>query len=259
MNMHKRIVLLLVCYISLASLTAAPKREYYEIRTYFFKDKSQEEIVDKFLERAYLPALHRAGITKVGVFKPVEADSTYGKRIYVLIPYNSLDQFSKLPELLQKDKTYETAGQQYLNAPYTNPPYTRIQSVLLLAFSGMPRLEIPNLTSPVTERVYELRSYEGHTEKVFKNKVQMFNAGDEVGLFKRLGFNAVFYAEVLSGNRMPNLMYMTTFENKESRDAHWNAFRDDPQWKTLSAMPEYQHNVSKIDILFLRPTAYSDI
>jgi hypothetical protein len=27
----------------------------------------------------------------------------------------------------------------------------------------------------------------------------------------------------------------------------------------LSAMPEYQHNVSKIDIFFLHPAAYSDI
>lgn len=258
MNTSKTIVLLLICSISFA-LTAAPKREYYEIRTYFFKDRSQEAIVDRFLKDAYLPALHRAGINHVGVFKPVETDTTFGKRIYVLIPYSSPDQFSKLPGVLQKDQAYQTAGQEYLNAPYTNPPYSRIQSVLLFAFTGMPRLEVPKLTSPVTERVYELRSYEGHTEKIFRNKVQMFNAGDEVGLFRRLGFNAVFYAEVLYGNRMPNLMYMTTFENKESRDAHWNAFRDDPQWKKLSAMPEYQHNVSKIDILFLRPTDYSDL
>jgi hypothetical protein len=107
--------------------------------------------------------------------------------------------------------------------------------------------------------VYELRSYEGHTEKIYQNKVKMFNDGDEVGLFKRLGFNAVFYGEVLSGSRMPNLMYMTTFESKEERDAHWKAFSADPQWKTLSAMPEYQKNVSKNVQIFLRPTQYSDL
>jgi len=91
------------------------------------------------------------------------------------------------------------------------------------------------------------------------NKIQMFNAGDEVGLFRRLGFNAVFYAEVISGPRMPNLMYMTTFENKASRDEHWNAFREDAQWKILSKEEQYQHNVSKIDIYFLHPTSYSDL
>lgn len=170
-----------------------------------------------------------------------------------------MDQFTKLGETLQKDKQYESAGSDYVTASYDNPPYVRMQSILLLAFTGMPKMEAPKLTSSVSERVYELRSYEGHTEKIFKNKVDMFNKGDEVGLFKRLGFNAVFYAEVLAGSRMPNLMYMTTFENKTSRDEHWKAFSSDPQWKKLSAMPEYQHNVSKIEIFFLRPTEYSDI
>jgi hypothetical protein len=33
---------------------------------------------------------------------------------------------------------------------------------------------------------------------------------------------------------------------------------DDPEWKILSAKPEYQHNVSKITILFLRPLEFSD-
>ena len=87
----------------------------------------------------------------------------------------------------------------------------------------------------------------------------MFNEGGEVTLFKRLGFNAVFYGEVLSGSRMPNLMYMTTFENQASRDEHWKAFSNDPEWKKLSSMPEYQNNVSKINIYFVYPTEYSDI
>jgi hypothetical protein len=69
----------------------------------------------------------------------------------------------------------------------------------------------------------------------------------------------VFYGEVVSGSTMPNLMYLTTFENQASRDEHWKAFSNDPQWKTLSAMPEYQHNVSKNVTRFFRPTSYSDL
>jgi len=58
---------------------------------------------------------------------------------------------------------------------------------------------------------------------------------------------------------MPNLMYMTSFDNKTSRDDHWRMFGNDPDWKTMSAKPEYQHNVSKITITFLRPTNYSKL
>lgn len=234
------------------------QKEYYEIKTYRLKDKSQEERVHAFLTYDFLPSAHKFGIKKVGVFVPLETDSTFGKRIVVLIPYTSLEQLSKLNDLLIAKEEYDPKAKEYINADYTNPPYDRIESVLLQAFSGMPHMEVPQLDYPHADRVYELRSYEGPTEKIHKNKVQMFNEGDEVGLFKRLRFNAVFYAEVISGSRMPNLMYMTTFNNMESHDAHWKAFVNDPYWIKLKAMPEYQHNVSKINIYLLRPTEYSD-
>ena len=252
---------LLVCFacIIAGTVNAAPGQEFYELRIYTFKTPEQLQRTETYLENALLPALHRQGNLRVGVFRPVETDSTYGKKLYVLIPHKTLEAFDKQESLLAKDKAYLEQGNDYLNALYTNAPYQRIQTILLKAFSGMPIAAKPDLKNPVNERVYELRSYEGHTEKIYRNKVEMFNAGDEVGLFKRLGFNAVFYGEVLSGANMPNLMYMTTFENKASRDAHWKAFVDDAQWKTLSAMPEYKNNVSKIEIFFLRPTTYSDL
>jgi len=129
---------------------------------------------------------------------------------------------------------------------------------IFYAFSLAPKMQLPQVQSAKSERVYELRSYESATEKIFANKVKMFNEGGEVPLFKRLNVNAVFYSEVVAGNKMPNLMYMTTFENMQDRDAHWKSFVDDAEWKTLSAMPEYQKNVQHIDIFFLRPTGYSD-
>ena len=256
----KSLTLLLLFFLFLTTAVEAQKGklEYYELKVYKLKDTNQQTIVDAFLKNAYLPAMHKAGIKNIGVFKPLETDTTFGKHIYVLIPYSSLDQFGKLADELLADAQFNINGKEYLDAEYTNPPYARIESTLLRAFTGMKKMETPALTGQRSERFYELRSYEGHTEKIYKNKVKMFNDGDEVGLFKRLGFNAIFYAEVISGARMPNLMYMTTFENKAARDEHWNTFREDAQWKKLSTMAEYQHNVSKNVQTYLRPTEYSD-
>ncbi len=151
-----------------------------------------------------------------------------------MIPYHSVDEFSNVPDQLAADKTFNQNGKEYLDAIYTNPPYQRMESVLLRAFTGLKQMELPALTNPRTERIYELRSYESATEKIYKNKVKMFNEGDEVGLFRRLGFNAVFYAEVISGRRMPNLMYMTAFADQASHDAHFKSFIDDvPIGKTF--------------------------
>ena len=243
-----------------ASAYTAPKQEFYSIRVYHLKTKEQEEKVDKYLQAALLPALHRMGIPKVGVFHPIGNDTAVLRLIYVLIPFHSLDQFAGFPASLLKDTAYLSNGKDYLDAAYTEPPYARFESILLQAFPDMPRLEAPStLTSPAPERIYELRSYEGPTEKYFVNKVQMFNQGGEIPLFKRLGFNAIFYGSVLSGAHMPNLMYMTSFDNMAARDSHWKAFGEDAFWKQLVAAPEYQHNVSHVDIVFLHPTAYSDL
>ena len=51
-----------------------------------------------------------------------------------------------------------------------------------------------------------MRSYESPTDGLYKNKVHMFNEGGEIDLFKKLEFNAVFYADVLSGSKMPKVL-----------------------------------------------------
>jgi hypothetical protein len=245
---------------SKATTSVAPKQEFYTIRVYQLKDAQQETRVDKYLETALIPALHRQGIADIGVFKPVGNDTAAVRRIYVLIPLKSLDQYTNLPATLAKDSRYLADGSDYLNAPYDSPPYVRIESILLQAFPDMPHHTAPGgLKGAPAERVYELRSYEGPTEKYFANKVQMFNAGGEIPLFLRLDFHAVFYASVLSGAHMPNLMYMTSFGNMASREQHWKDFVADPVWKKLIADPQYQHNVSHIDIVFLHPASYSDL
>jgi len=243
---------------SSATQAAPPSRYYYEIRIYHLQNQEQEQKLDDYLQHAFIPALHRHHISLVGVFKPVEQQDS-GRDVYVLIPYSSWNVKMQLPELLDKDAAYQRDGQAYINRPYSDPVFTRMETILLEAFPKMPVLQKPALKAPMAERVYELRSYESPTEALNVNKVKMFNDGDEVGIFKRLNFNAVFYAEVLSGSHMPNLMYMTTFENRADREAHWKAFSSDPQWTKLSAMDQYQHNVSKAEITFLRPADYSDL
>ena len=235
-----------------------PMREFYQLTVYHFKSVEQEKVLDNYFQNALLPALHRMKINNVGVFKSWANDTVADKLIYVFIPMKSLETAAELPPKLKGDADYVSAGAAYLDAAYNDPPYSRIETILLRAFPLAPEMQLPSLQSAKKERVYELRSYESPTEKKFENKVKMFNQGDEIGLFKRLNFNAVFYSEVLSGSKMPNLMYMTSFENKTAREEHWKTFGSDPYWKSLSSMSEYQNNVSHIDISFLYPADYSD-
>jgi len=235
-----------------------PQKEFYQLTVYHFVSDAQEKILDNYFQDALLPALHRLGIKQVGVFKSWANDTSANKAMYVFMPLKSLEMVTTLPEKLRSDAAYQAAASDYANAPYNSAPYLRMEIILLQAFPLAPQMQLPMLHGSKKERVYELRSYESATEKKFENKVDMFNQGDEISLFKRLNFNAIFYSSVIAGSRMPNLMYMTSFENKADRDEHWKTFGNDTYWKKLSAMPEYQNNVSHIDITFLYPAEYSD-
>jgi hypothetical protein len=248
----------LMLLISSANSRAnAPSRNYYQLKIYHYKTQVQEDQIGQYLQLAYLPALHRAGIKNVGVFTPVDQQDT-DRRIYVFTPFHSLDKLVGIDQQLQADGKYMADSKDYADASFDHAPYSRVEIIIMQAFPGMPSPAVPNLTVAKANRVYELRSYESPTEKYNLSKVRMFNAGEEIGLFRRLGFNAVFYSEVIAGSHIPNLMYMTTFKNKEDRDKHWESFFSDPQWKTLTADAEYKNNVSHADIVFLHPAEYSD-
>jgi hypothetical protein len=239
-------------------IEVTPSREFYQLKTYSFATKEQENRTDNYLKNSLIPALHRQDINNIGVFKPRQQETDTTKRILVLIPFESLEQFIGMDNALLKDSTYLNTGNDYINASHENPPYVRIQSILMRAFENMPKLFSPQSEVPKADRIYELRSYESPTEEYYKRKVAMFNEGGEIKLFDRLGFNAVFYAEVISGDNMPNLMYMTTFSDQETRDKLWKAFFDSPEWKELLTFPKYENTVSHADIYFLYPVDYSD-
>lgn len=255
--MRKIPFILVIILLSAWNTNAQADREYYQIRIYHLKTDAQVATVETYLEKALLPALHAAGVKNVGVFKPTTIDTT-DRRVYMLIPYGSISDIPAVDEKIQKSLESAPAAQAYRDATFENPPYQRMEVILLKAFKLHPKLTTPSLSGPRAERIYELRSYEGHTEKISQNKIHMFNEGGEIPLFERLGFNAIFYGEVIAGSTMPNLMYMTSFENMKERNKHWLEFGADPEWKKLSSMPMYQKNVSHIVIHLLRPTSYSD-
>ena len=253
----KRILILLIvatCFLSTKSFA----NDVYEITVYHFTTAQQELTLDTYLQTAYLPALHRQNKKYIGAFKPITNDTSADKLIYVIVPFSSFDEMQALQKLINKDSTYLIAAKDYISANYQNPPYTRMEKIILSAFQLSSQMNLPQLHSAKKDHVYELRSYESATENYHLNKVTMFNAGGEINIFKRLNFNGIFYGDVIAGSHMPNLMYLTSYENMADRDAHWKSFTDDAETKKLFTMDEYKNNVSKADIILMHATSYSD-
>lgn len=236
---------------------SAPELDYFQLKMYMYETAEQEAILDSYFGNALLPALHRAGFENVGVFKPIEGLNEMLNYIMVLVPYQNLEQFEKTPAILEKDPAYVAAASAYIDAPHDQSPYSRIESYILRAFSATPHLALPELSGPRKDRVYELRSYEAATEKLYNLKVEMFNEG-ESALFQELKFNPVMFCEVISSSHMPHLMYMTTHADTTAQRENWDAFRVHPEWDRMKNLERYQNTVSHIDKYQVYPTEYSD-
>jgi hypothetical protein len=229
--------------------------ELYELRIYSLKNEQQQNLVEEYFSQAAIPALNRLGCKNIGVF--TELKPAGQNRLYVLIPYRSLDDFLMVQHKLADNKIYQAAGENYLNAAATAPAYERIESSLLRAFTHMPNMQVP----PNKPRIFELRRYEHASESAGQKKLEMFNNAGEIDIFKRLNFNPVFFGETLIGTARPNLTYMITFDDMQAHDSHWKAFGGDPEWKKISSMPEYADAklVSHITSTFLTPAEFSQI
>ena len=255
-----------------ASLTAsaaerggARNREYYELRVYRLKAGASHELLDAYIEKAAIPALNRLGVKPVGVFVQQERtgapDPTEVRdvnSVVVLRTYPSLEVFATAAARLSADAEYQKVGAEYLNSPKSNHAFERIDSWLMLAFEGLPKLELPAYSSERKPRMFEMRTYESHSELKALKKVEMFNAG-EIDLMREVGLGPIFYGQALIGSNLPHLTYMVSGATQEEHKKHWGVFGSHPTWTKLKNDPQYADTVSKIKNQFLVPTSYSQI
>jgi hypothetical protein len=235
----------------------APGRDYYELRAYRLKAGAPHALLDAYLERALIPAFNGRGIGSVGVF--TEPDPKDGPAVWVLIPHPSLESVADVTAALNVDPAVQRAGAEYLRSPTkAEPAFDRVDSWLLLAFAGLPRLAVPALARDKKPRIFEMRTYESFSELKALKKVEMFNAG-EIGAMQEVHLSPVFYGQVLVGRDMPELTYMLCSPDLETHKRSWAAFGAHPVWVKLKNDPQYADTVSRITSRFLVPAAFSQI
>jgi hypothetical protein len=241
-----------------AYVVAGPSdRDYYELRAYRLRADASHVLLDAYLEKALIPALNSRGIEAVGVF--TEPDAKDGPAVWVLIPHRSLESVESVTAALNADPAVQAAGADYLTSPTTaEPAFDRIDSWLLLAFSGQPRLAVPELARAGKPRIFEMRTYQSFSELKALKKVDMFNAG-EISLMRSLDLSPVFYGQALVGRDLPELTYMLCSPDMATHKKNWTAFGVHPIWVGLKNDPQYADTVSKITSRFLVPAAYSQV
>lgn len=236
----------------------AMANQILELRTYTLTGPEAEAKLDAFLESALIPALQRQGLGPIGVFDQAKVAEGADVEVLLLIPGPSVAAVTSASANLAKDSKFQEAASEYNATDSKSPIVKRIRSELLVSFDCWPQVKVPQQTNEGKDRYFELRSYESPTEHLGELKVEMFNAG-EVPIFLDSGIAPVFMGQAVVGFQMPNLTYMTVFDNEDARNAAWDNFRNHADWKTLSANPRYKGTVSKNNMSFWVPKSYSKL
>ncbi len=232
----------------------APAQEFYQLRKYTLQTGEQLVLTQSYFEHALIPALNRMAITRIGAFKLDVGPET--PTYYLLIPATSVERLVTLDTRLAEDTKFLEASTSFWAAPASAPAFVRLESSLMSAFAGWPKLVPPKSE----KRIFQLRTYESAGYATHVRKVEMFNEA-EIKIFTRTGLTPVFFGDTLIGPRMPSLTYMLTFEDVADLTAKWAVFASDPEWKELSHRPQNADAeiVSNISNLYLNPLSCSQI
>lgn len=237
----------------------ASPREIYELRTYHLVHGPMKERLDAYLRDAFIPAARRAGCGPIGAF--TTAIGPASPSVHVLIPHPSLEHFVALPGRLASDPVYAKAAEPFSSATPQDPPYASLDVKLMRAFPNFPEVEVPEASNGDRGRIFELRTYFSHGDRAGATKIAMFDTGGEIEIFRRTGLKPVFFAQDLTGSRLPSLTYLLTFPDLATRERNWRAFGTDPAWRKLIATPGLTDPeiTTGIDNQILSPTPYSQI
>ena len=215
-----------------------------ELRTYKLRNTldGMPRRLNEFLAKEHLPALLKAGISKLGFFNTMIGADT-----------PCILQVTEFKNFAQMEASWEAPNKGIAS-------FVRIESSLLRSFDGFPAMEMPAVEAGRAPRIFELRTYESNNFTTLGNKIGMFNSS-EISIFRKTGLNPVFFGETIFGTNMPNLTYMLWFDSLAAREANWKKFVSHPEWDKLKSTPGLSDAevVSNISNSILSPTAYSPI
>lgn len=228
-----------------------------ELRRYRLRNGPMAARFGAYAKDALVPALGRAGIAPVGAWNVALGPDS--PTLHLLVPHRDAESLVTLELRLAADAEYRKAAASFLGLPPADPPFLRCDSSLIAAVPTQPGIEKPAGAAAAASRVFELRNYRSPGEPAGRRKIEMFEAGGELAIFRRLGMQTVFFGRDLVGAGLPSLSYMLVFADVAAREKAWAAFREDPEWLKLRDQPAFADIVSGIDSALLRPTDYSQL
>ena len=223
------------------------KKQIYEWRVYTLTGEGTA--LDDYFKNALIPAYNRCDVS-VGAFTLYNQEEK--EQRYLLFVYPCLQTYNKVRQTVWKDQAFQSAARSFFEASAPNPVYSEYETYICEAFDKVPEMRMPDKS----RTLFEFRLYHSPNEEANQRKIKMFNV-EEIDLFDKVGVNSVCYGEILSGTRMPALIYLTWYKDEATRGTAWAAFGAHPDWERMKSKPEYKNTATNNFSKLLSPLPFS--
>lgn len=233
----------------------AEKRRVFVLEQYFLKNGTQRGRFDEYCGKVVIPALKKVHSGPKIFLEALAAP--HMPQVAMIAGFQSLEEMQDVHSKMLADKEWKQGFENWENNP--EPPYEHSSIILLEATPYCQEIK-PDPEPRKTSRIFELRVYHSPTWRQLQALHERFS-GPEIKIFHRVGVKPILYSSTMIGPNMPNLTYVTPFENLAAREKAWDAFGADPEWAKVRQESIDRHGQisSVIQISLYRATAYSPI
>ncbi len=231
------------------------RTRFYVFERFYMRQGTQPARFHEHVSKTTLPALN-----KVHAGPKIFLDALVAPhmpQVALFIGYQSFDEMWKVHAAVRQDKEWVKAFEEWESGP--EPPFEQQENALLEAADYSPEMVAP-AEPRKTSRIFELRIYHSPTWRQLMALHERFST-QEIKIFHRVGIHPILYGTSIFGTNIPNLTYLTPFENLAAREKAWEAFGADPEWAKVRKESVEKHGqiVQAIQMAFYRATAYSPV
>ena len=232
---------------------SAEKSKIYVVQNYLLKNGTQLARWHRFMEHGALPELKRLEAPDSIYLEAMIAP--HMPQAMTIMEFKSFDHWRSIQSALAASAAYRQHFSEWETSD--EPPYESYSERLLAATDFNPGLSA-SANGPA--RIFEYRIYHSPAYRQLQALNERF-AGPEIAIFHRTGVQPILYTNALTGDALPNLTYLTPFENLAAREKAWAAFTTDREWLKLRAesVEKYGQISSVMHISLWRPAAYSPV
>lgn len=221
----------------------------YELRTYYASEGNLENLLTRFRDHT-VDLFEKHNIKNIGYWVPVENDENV---LIYLLGYDSRDNrevswasFREDAEWIEAKEASEVNGRLV----------DSVKNIFLKPARLSPYLEIID-NGP---RVFELRTY-----YTFKGKLEYLHERFQdhtMKIFENHDITNIVYFNLDRDQKGAEntLVYIISHPSREAADKNWQAFIDDPEWKSAYAISIEDGNlVDSLTSVFLNTTDFSPL